>query len=211
MGWESRLSRLKTLFGEGNASRPPQKKLFSQPSQMCFQVVICYMPPETNDPEIFATLCAKYGIEAQKTIMVETFEVNYGQLPLPDGFLCMENNGDTEAYEPVAEAIYTTTNRAVINQMLQKQNLTDNNPFFDKIINFYKPAIEKKFPGIKCKGTYTDLNADSAITFQFVIQPYKPELCKPDDIGILKPITIIDDHTIYPERDTNSQNFSFEY
>lgn len=186
MSWSSRQQRLRNMFG--------------RQEDLCFQVVVCHYPDESNERLDFESACKKHGIEYRECESIfENFEITHGDLFFGNGFVILERDGSCETFAPVTECVYTTAETQLIEQMLQGDDTEENNTFFDKVVSLYAPKIEQEF---KCSFRGASKYADwgtGAFKFQFIIHPYTPQLCHPWDIGVLKPITIVDGHVIYPQ------------
>jgi hypothetical protein len=186
MSWNSRQQRLRNMFG--------------RQEDLCFQVVVCNYPDESNERSDFENACKKYGIECGDEDINEFFEVGYGELDFGTGFFSLNPDGSYGTYDPVMEAVYTVTDTKIINEMVKLEDSEEENALFDKVSVLYASQIEKEFG---CKFNMGSKYADwghGGLKFQFIIHPYTPQLCHPRDIGVLKPITIVDGHTIHPQQ-----------
>ncbi len=187
MSWSSRQQKLRNMFGKQE--------------DLCFQVVVCYYPDESNERYDFEKACEKHNIEYElNTPMCENFEITYEGLDFGNGFVIINNDGSVETFDPCVEVIYTMTDTKKINEMLKGDDSEDENIFFDHIVSVYLYQIEKE---LKCKfkmgAKYMDWGR-GAFKFQFIIHPYTPQLCHPRDVGVLKPITLVDGYVIDPEQ-----------
>ncbi len=191
------LQRLKQLKGAGNKAFGTPRDILELNSTLCFQVVAVVFPQTIIDEKRFEEIKSKYDFSEKEIDEVALFSVDYGPLEVPAGFIAFDDFGNKEVYEPRFETIYTTYYKQVLMSVLSAES-EDESDHLKAVAEKYIEILENHFQGLNfAKGIYGK-GEDFSVWFQLVVQPYSVALCPPEDLNILKPITIIDGYVIHP-------------
>lgn len=179
MSWGNRQKRLRSLVGPN--------------TNLCFQVLVCAVTTTDFSTEAdFNTAAEEHGIEMGDEPVVRLPKKNYMEKRFSDGYL-LKIGSMMQLRTVNAEALYTVVPRDVMSK-----SYSDNSNALNKIAAQYIPAIEREFPDLKFGDGVSGSNGPLGVEFAFIVGPYDPQTCHPRDLGILKPITVIDQHTIHP-------------
>lgn len=173
MTWDTRRNRLQQL----------------KTDNLCLQVIVG-VTKHANSAEEFAQAASELGVDAENDVDF-TLPQDYQEELFPGGYLYKK--GDfVKAKLLSTQALFTLSpyNPARANE--------HGSSDFRKIMGAYIPPIEQAFPDLKFdEDLYAD-RKDLNIHFQSIVMPYTPEICHPNELGALKPITLIDGHVIHP-------------
>ena len=201
-----RLERLRSMVtGESTRAFGSVQDLLEPKPQMCFQVYVLVNERGVN-AERFDALVEKYDIDVHEELKsgyfdppLEPFEFCY------EGMVRQEKNGDKYFFDFLLQPVFQTTNSKVLRAVdeLAKQDigLHTKNDFVHEVGTQYGDALKREIPNIEFKNPLWARTKNLTVKFYFAIQPYTPDLCPPEDLDVLKPITIIDGHEIHPAAD----------
>jgi|GEM_PF-3301857 len=183
------LQRLKQLKGVGNKAFGTPRDILEPNPVMCFQVVAITVPPLMGvlDADRFDEICMERDITEEQVKEGVDYNQSFGPLRIEMASVFLSSNNNKMVFEPKAELIYTSTDNELLQELAQSYK---NDIFFQP----------HKVMDLIC--TLYVVNQDKlngfGIRFKMIIQPYRQDLCPPEDLDILKPITIIDGHVIHP-------------
>lgn len=178
MSWGTRQQRLKDMLGAD--------------SNLCFQVCVCVATTlKSLSEEEFNAVTKAQGVDLDGEDYAQIPKRNYREELFQPGYvLSMKGQRMTRTLE--TEAVFTAA-------PYKRSGVSiDRSDDLEKVIAEYAPAIEQRFDYLRFNGrSYADSDKLS-VDFRFIVQPYDPDICHPADIGVLKPLTLIEGQVIAP-------------
>lgn len=160
------------------------KAMIGQKQNLCFQVVVGVQHiKDFSSEEEFNEAAAFHGIkpEGSSHIAYLPKKNHIEKLKMfAPGFIC-------------SDQIVHLSTQALYTKIIERSEYidTEQSDDLDRIMGRYVPLIEREYPDLSfADRRYADSKALS-VEFKFLVRPYKPEICHPNDRGVLKPLTLL--------------------
>lgn len=186
VAWLNRQQRLKDILGT-NVS-------------LCLQVCVG-VTKRISGGEEFDALVEKLGIDFSARDHIHLPKKSLQEEIFPPSWLYQSS--DTQMANHISiEALYTISPYALVGSDPDTLNASND---LKEIMRVYVPLIEKRFSDLRFNGrNYVDGDKFS-IEFRYLVCPYDPNICHPRELGILKPITLIEGGIISPSKHVGSE------
>jgi hypothetical protein len=163
-----------------------------------FQVVAIVSDDRFNRDE-FNRLWAIYGADGE--IMCDLPLASHGEVSFDCSRGYLINSANPTMSRKSVHVLYSTAPYVRGNdeceEQLDPQLLRD----FMAIREQYIPLIESQYPSLQFNdGTALSQELGIGVSFKFTLQPARPSLYKPEDLGKLMPLTALGNQTVIPEQ-----------
>lgn len=168
------------------------KQSVSAYRSLCFQVFVSCAKTEFTEGE-FAALIQQHNVDFTKEPVFVIKPRNYGEKLFASGQL-MSVGGELRGMVPSVQPIYISEcdyRFADMSEDAAEEKMMD-------IMDHYTPQIKSQFPDLRLGDKYYLHREAFSIQFRYTVKQYDPEVCHPQNLGKLMPMTVIKGCRIEP-------------
>jgi len=120
-----------------------------------------------------------------------------------------EKDGSHYFFNFSLQSVFMTLDKRLVERLSHDNDaLHRSDEVVHQVAQSYSAPLQHVFPDLELKTPVWARTNNLTVKFYFAIQPYQFSLHNPRDMDVLKPITIIDGHTIEPSSTSVDQNLA---